>query len=83
MTKKRFKIICGQILGWFFVLLGIAGIILPVLHGVVFLMLGFLILSKTSPWAKRMLDRLEARYPLVSKQMNKLREHPRLKRLLP
>ncbi|SDW11968.1 hypothetical protein SAMN05444487_101329 [Marininema mesophilum] len=83
MTKERMKYIGSQILGWFFIILGIIGLFLPVLQGVIFLMLGFLILSKTSPWAKRKLDQFEKRHPLIAKQMNRLRKHPRLKRILP
>ncbi|SFS81187.1 DUF454 family protein [Marininema halotolerans] len=83
MNKTRLKIIGSQVLGWFFIVLGILGLFLPILQGVIFLMLGFLILSKTSPWAKRKLHQFEERHPLIAKQMNRLRKHPRLRRILP
>ena len=36
------------ILGWGFILLGIVGLFLPVLQGILFLLIGLLILSKES-----------------------------------
>ncbi|MEP7236049.1 MAG: PGPGW domain-containing protein [Ignavibacteriota bacterium] len=45
--------------GWIFVLLGIAGFILPVLQGFLFLIVGLLFLSKEYVWAHRFLERLK------------------------
>lgn len=52
-------------LGWIFVLLGLAGLVLPVLQGILFLMIGFVLLSKESVWAKRQLERLKTKYPAL------------------
>ena len=51
------------VIGWFFVILGIVGLFLPVLQGILFLTGGLLILSKESRWAKKVLLKLRARYP--------------------
>ncbi|PTX64944.1 putative transmembrane protein PGPGW [Melghirimyces profundicolus] len=83
MNKQQMKRLVGRVIGWFLVLLGIIGMIFPVLHGVIFFLAGLLILSKTSPWAKNLLQKLESRFPKVAKQMDKLREHPKLKRIIP
>ncbi|MDA8354379.1 MAG: hypothetical protein M0Z65_14610 [Firmicutes bacterium] len=83
MNKKRLKRIIGRIIGWILIIMGVIGTLFPVLHGVIFLLAGLLILSKTSPWAKALLTKLETRYPKVSKQMDKLRKHPKLRRILP
>jgi len=59
-SLKRF-VILG--LGWFFVVLGILGIFLPILQGILFLLIGFILLSRESEWAQRQLDNLRTRYP--------------------
>jgi uncharacterized membrane protein YbaN (DUF454 family) len=48
------------------VLLGIAGLVLPILQGVLFLLIGFAVLSRVSPWAQRLLDRVARRYPKLA-----------------
>ncbi|SMO49671.1 PGPGW domain-containing protein [Melghirimyces algeriensis] len=83
MNKKMFKQMVGLVLGWFFILLGIIGMLLPFLHGILFFLAGMLILSKTSPWAKNLLVKMENRFPVITKQLDKLRKHPKLKRILP
>ena len=40
--------------GWTFILLGIAGLIFPILQGVLFLMVGLLFLSREYIWAKKL-----------------------------
>lgn len=41
--------------GWTFILLGIAGLFLPILQGVLFLLVGLMILSSQYAWARRLL----------------------------
>ena len=41
--------------GWVFILLGIAGLVLPILQGVLFIVVGLLFLSKEYVWAGKML----------------------------
>lgn len=57
---KRFLILA---LGWIFVFLGVLGLFLPVLQGILFLLIGFILLSRESRWARRQLDKLKTRYP--------------------
>jgi uncharacterized membrane protein YbaN (DUF454 family) len=45
--------------GWAFILLGIAGFILPVLQGFLFLIVGLLFLSKEYQWAQKLLGWLK------------------------
>lgn len=52
-----------DVFGWIFVVLGIVGTLLPVLQGVLFLVLGFYLLSLHSPWFHEKLVRLKARFP--------------------
>lgn len=49
--------------GWSFVLLGIAGMFLPFLQGILFLLIGLSILSHEYRWARRLVDRIRARFP--------------------
>ncbi len=53
-------------LGWFFVVLGILGIFLPILQGILFLMIGMFLLSRESDWAKAELEALKIRYPKLA-----------------
>ena len=57
---KRYVILS---LGWFFVFLGILGLFLPILQGILFLLIGFILLSRESEWAKHQLERLKSSYP--------------------
>lgn len=59
-TLKRVVILT---LGWVFVFLGILGLFLPILQGILFLLIGFILLSRESEWARRRLDTLKTRYP--------------------
>lgn len=72
--KKTVKKIAIYVVGWFFILLGIVGLFLPILQGILFIAVGLLILSKESRWAKKMFVRLRRRYP---KQYEELEEFKR------
>jgi uncharacterized protein len=60
---QRVKSILMQILGYVFLVLGVLGMFLPFLQGFLFLFIGLLILAKYAPWAQRLLDHIEERYP--------------------
>ncbi|MFC7442242.1 PGPGW domain-containing protein [Laceyella putida] len=57
------------ILGWTFLILGVLGLFLPFLQGILFLLIGLYLLSKSSPWAKRLLERMKMRYPKLSSKL--------------
>ena len=50
-------------LGWMFILLGIAGLVLPVLQGILFLAIGVLLLASVSYRVRRLLVALRRRHP--------------------
>ena len=54
------------VLGWAFILLGIAGLFLPVLQGILFLLIGLIILSSEYVWAHKLLAKLKARFPKLA-----------------
>ena len=66
------------IIGWAFLLLGVVGLFLPVLQGVLFILIGLLILSKESRMAKALLVRFKRRYPELYRKMHDMKE--RMKR---
>lgn len=69
-TDSKLKRIVVHLVGWSFVLLGIAGLVLPILQGILFLLVGLFILSTVSPWAARLLHRIRKRFPRISKQFD-------------
>ena len=50
-------------LGWALVLLGIAGLFLPVLQGILFLCIGLVLLSRRSPLIRWLVMRVGRRWP--------------------
>lgn len=60
--------------GWAFILLGIVGLFLPILQGVLFLLIGLLILSSEYVWAHHLLGKLRARFPTVSRKADEAAE---------
>jgi uncharacterized protein len=59
------KRILALLLGWGFIVLGIVGLFLPVLQGVLFLLVGLVILSSEYAWAHHLLTRVRQRFPKV------------------
>jgi uncharacterized membrane protein YbaN (DUF454 family) len=57
------------IIGWFFVVLGILGLFLPILQGILFILIGLAILSSRSKLIRRFLKYLEERYPHYHEQV--------------
>lgn len=55
------------LIGWGFVLLGIAGLFLPILQGILFLTIGLIILARVHPWARVVVVRLRRRFPAVNR----------------
>ncbi len=62
----RLKRILVLITGWLFLLLGVAGLFLPILQGVLFILIGLIILSSEYVWAHHLLKKLKERFPRVA-----------------
>jgi uncharacterized protein len=58
-------------MGWLFVLLGIVGLVLPVLQGVLFIVIGMLILSTEYVWAHHLVRKLLKKFPWVDQQLHR------------
>jgi len=61
--KPVVKRILKLIIGWFFLILGLVGVLLPIMPGVIFFPIGLAILSTESETAKKILTWFKRRYP--------------------
>ena len=73
------KRILRHVLGWFFVVLGIAGLFLPLLQGILFILVGVIILAPEIPLFRKLLSELQRRYPLAFEKVEQLRKKYRSK----
>jgi uncharacterized protein len=62
------------VVGWAFILLGIVGLFLPVLQGILFLLIGLIILSSEYVWAHHLLRKLRERFPRLSHRADEASE---------
>jgi len=72
---RQFRIskqLVRQILGWIFLCAGIAGLVLPVLQGLLFLLIALFLLSKDIPFFQNLLNRLRERYPGITRKADKI-----------
>jgi len=75
--RSGFKRGAALVVGWAFILLGIVGLFLPILQGVLFLLIGLIILSSEYVWAHHLLARLR-RYPAVDRTVRSAKARARL-----
>lgn len=65
-----------EIGGWTLIVLGAGGLFLPILPGLLFLLIGLVILSARHHWARRWMVRLRERFPRADRQfMRFLNKH--------
>jgi hypothetical protein len=64
---KRWTILT---LGVAFLILGVLGLFLPVLQGILFLLIGMILLSRESEWVRRHVERLRARHPGIARTLD-------------
>ncbi len=72
--KRTIKRAVILVVGWAFVLLGIAGLFLPILQGILFLLIGLFILSSEYVWAHKLLQRLKGKFPKIAAQFEAAKE---------
>ncbi len=61
-----------KLVGWSLVSFGVVGIILPFLHGMIFLLLGVFMMRHQYLWAHRAIGPLERRFPSMMARMDGL-----------
>ena len=69
---SRLKKTLHMILAVFFIALGILGLVLPIINGVVFLLIGFILLSFESPYIEEHLRRIAKKNKHIDNWYNKL-----------
>ena len=74
IASPRTKRALALTAGWAFVALGVAGLFLPVLQGVLFLLIGLIILSSEYVWAHHLLARLLERFPKLHRLADRARQ---------
>lgn len=72
------KTVIRHVAGWGFLLLGVAGLFLPVLQGWLFIGLGALLLSPDVRFFRRLLEWIERRSPLLKRAIRKMQKELRL-----
>jgi uncharacterized membrane protein YbaN (DUF454 family) len=77
--RSRWKRWLVIITGWAFVLLGIAGLFLPILQGILFLAFGLSLLATEYHWARQMVERLRRKFPWLDQKLHALHEKFRKK----
>jgi len=65
--NRHAKRVLILIVGWSFILLGVAGLFLPFLQGFLFLLIGLIILSSEYVWAHHLLNKLRQRFPKLGR----------------
>jgi uncharacterized protein len=66
--QAKLKSAIRLVVGWTFIVLGVAGLFLPLLQGILFLIVGLLILAPENAWARSVLARLKQRFPTVARR---------------
>lgn len=65
MKNRRVRVILDWIVGLVLLGIGLAGLVLPILQGWVFILAGLAVLSSHSVWARSALDWLKAKGRVV------------------
>ena len=68
-SKMKYLVL---ILGWILLLLGVIGLVLPLLPGIPLLIAGLVILSREYDWARRVLAKGQRWLPAVSEKIRRL-----------
>ena len=64
--RTKLKRILVLIVGWIFILVGIAGLFLPVIQGILCIVIGLIILSTEYVWAHKLLQKLKNKFPKIA-----------------
>lgn len=75
-VRKTVRKLAILFAGVVFALLGLAGVILPVMPGIPFLLISLLLLSREFAWAERLLHGASVRFPVVGRLVQRVRGIP-------
>lgn len=73
MVKRTVSRVIRHVLGWGLLVVGIAGLVLPVLQGWLFIALAALLLAPDVPFFARLLGWIENRFPALRHPIQRVR----------
>ncbi len=76
-SKRVLWLIARQAFGWTLLAIGIAGLVLPILPGWLFIAWGTITLAPDFPFIRRMLHRVERKFPQLKSAIHRLGGHRR------
>lgn len=68
--ERQIKRVVVLVIGWVLIAFGVVGLFLPIFQGVLFIMLGLLVLSRESETAHRWLQRGRQRHPHLDAKLH-------------
>lgn len=68
ITKRLLRLIFG----WLFLVLGILGLVLPILQGWLFIAIATILLAQDVPFFKRILNYVRQRFPKIARKADKI-----------
>lgn len=71
--KLKIKIAVRIFIATILIIIGVLGIILPFLHGIAFLLAGFIILSVDFPYVEKKLEKFVAKHAKIEKMYKKIK----------
>jgi uncharacterized membrane protein YbaN (DUF454 family) len=74
ISREMVRRVAMLTLGWVFILLGVIGLVLPLLQGVLLILVGLYILSRESRTARKVLLRLRHRFPRLDRELNRAKQ---------
>lgn len=66
-STHKGKAIVRHVTGILFIVLGVVGLVLPILQGILFLAIGTLLLAPEIPFFHRLFQRVERRFPRLGR----------------
>jgi uncharacterized membrane protein YbaN (DUF454 family) len=67
-SQRPFRRIAVIVLGWVLILLGIAGLVLPIVPGAVLIVVGAVMVNPKWAWLRRMLEKCRVRFAVLFKR---------------
>lgn len=73
--KRLLKKWITLVAGWVFLVLGVIGLFLPVLQGILFIVIGLVILSTEHAWVHQLLKRARIKFPHVASHVDHAKQY--------
>jgi hypothetical protein len=70
--SKPLRRLAFVVLGWALLLVGVTGLLLPVVPGGLLIVLGALMLKRQHPWLGRVLEKCRAQFPALERTVRRI-----------